>query len=244
MLRQSPVECLFQFICSSNNHISRIGGMVERLCAAYGTPLVPSTTATTQALQHQQQQQQEEKASASGATLLEPATPAGASKGVGSQVPEPRPPPLARRGAARSQQASVEGAHTQPAGMEAANAGLQGHGAQGSPTSAAAVAHASEMGGVQGQRNRGVEAHKGDPLAGKRYYAFPTLQQLANAQEAELRALGFGWVTIMLGVCLCVCVFMCVYACVCVCMCVCVCQSMFSSIEGTLSAECWSSDPW
>ena len=39
MLRQDPVECLFQFICSSNNHISRIGGMVERLCAAYGTPL-------------------------------------------------------------------------------------------------------------------------------------------------------------------------------------------------------------
>lgn len=39
MLRQDPVECLFQFICSSNNHISRIHGMVERLCRAYGTPL-------------------------------------------------------------------------------------------------------------------------------------------------------------------------------------------------------------
>ena len=39
MLRQDPVECLFQFICSSNNHISRIHGMVERLCHAYGTPL-------------------------------------------------------------------------------------------------------------------------------------------------------------------------------------------------------------
>ncbi|GFH08980.1 WD_REPEATS_REGION domain-containing protein, partial [Haematococcus lacustris] len=24
MLRQDPLECLFQFICSSNNHISRI----------------------------------------------------------------------------------------------------------------------------------------------------------------------------------------------------------------------------
>ena len=42
MLRQDPVECLFQFICSSNNHISRIHGMVERLCSAYGTPLVPT----------------------------------------------------------------------------------------------------------------------------------------------------------------------------------------------------------
>lgn len=29
-----------QFVCSSNNHISRIHGMVERLCRQYGTPLV------------------------------------------------------------------------------------------------------------------------------------------------------------------------------------------------------------
>lgn len=42
MLRQDPAECLFQFICSSNNHISRIHGMVERLCSSYGTPLVPT----------------------------------------------------------------------------------------------------------------------------------------------------------------------------------------------------------
>ncbi|PSC71264.1 N-glycosylase DNA lyase [Micractinium conductrix] len=39
MLRQDPVECLVQFVCSSNNHISRIGGMVERLCRNYGTRL-------------------------------------------------------------------------------------------------------------------------------------------------------------------------------------------------------------
>ena len=39
MLRQDPLECLFQFVCSSNNHISRIHGMVERLCRDYGTPL-------------------------------------------------------------------------------------------------------------------------------------------------------------------------------------------------------------
>ncbi|BDA51122.1 N-glycosylase/DNA lyase at N-terminal half [Coccomyxa sp. Obi] len=39
VLRQDPVECLFQFVCSSNNHISRIHGMVERLCRTYGTPL-------------------------------------------------------------------------------------------------------------------------------------------------------------------------------------------------------------
>ncbi|KAK3565673.1 hypothetical protein QTP86_014061, partial [Hemibagrus guttatus] len=39
MLRQDPVECLFSFICSSNNHIARIQGMVERLCGMFGTPL-------------------------------------------------------------------------------------------------------------------------------------------------------------------------------------------------------------
>ncbi|GFR48120.1 hypothetical protein Agub_g9947, partial [Astrephomene gubernaculifera] len=41
MLRQDPLECLFQFICSSNNHIARIHAMVERLCSMYGTPLLP-----------------------------------------------------------------------------------------------------------------------------------------------------------------------------------------------------------
>ncbi|KAM9855804.1 N-glycosylase/DNA lyase [Aulostomus maculatus] len=39
MLRQEPTECLFSFLCTSNNHISRIQGMVERLCQALGTPL-------------------------------------------------------------------------------------------------------------------------------------------------------------------------------------------------------------
>ncbi|GIL92014.1 hypothetical protein Vretimale_18518 [Volvox reticuliferus] len=44
MLRQDPLECLFQFICSSNNHISRIHSMVERLCSSYGTSLEPITS--------------------------------------------------------------------------------------------------------------------------------------------------------------------------------------------------------
>lgn len=44
VLRQDPVECLFEFICSSNNHISRIHGMVERLCRDYGTPILHAST--------------------------------------------------------------------------------------------------------------------------------------------------------------------------------------------------------
>ena len=39
ILRQDPVETLFAFICSSNNNITRISGMVEKLCTTYGQKL-------------------------------------------------------------------------------------------------------------------------------------------------------------------------------------------------------------
>ncbi|XP_074008930.1 N-glycosylase/DNA lyase isoform X2 [Numenius arquata] len=39
VLRQDPVECLLSFICTSNNHISRITTMIERLCQAFGRRL-------------------------------------------------------------------------------------------------------------------------------------------------------------------------------------------------------------
>ncbi|NXX79662.1 OGG1 lyase, partial [Urocolius indicus] len=39
VLRQDPVECLLSFICTSNNHISRITAMIERLCCAFGRRL-------------------------------------------------------------------------------------------------------------------------------------------------------------------------------------------------------------
>jgi N-glycosylase/DNA lyase len=37
ILRQEPTECLFSFICSSNNNIGRITGMLQALRRAYGT---------------------------------------------------------------------------------------------------------------------------------------------------------------------------------------------------------------
>ncbi|NXJ73826.1 OGG1 lyase, partial [Trogon melanurus] len=39
VLRQDPIECLLSFICTSNNHISRITTMIERLCQAFGRHL-------------------------------------------------------------------------------------------------------------------------------------------------------------------------------------------------------------
>lgn len=36
ILRQDPIENVFSFICSSNNNIQRISGMVENLCTHYG----------------------------------------------------------------------------------------------------------------------------------------------------------------------------------------------------------------
>lgn len=39
ILRQPPVECLFSFICSSNNNISRITQMLEKLRQRYGTKI-------------------------------------------------------------------------------------------------------------------------------------------------------------------------------------------------------------
>ncbi|KAF6037218.1 OGG1 [Bugula neritina] len=39
IMRQDPTENLFAFICSSNNHVSRISGMVNKLSQNYGTKL-------------------------------------------------------------------------------------------------------------------------------------------------------------------------------------------------------------
>lgn len=44
ILRQDPKENLLSFVCSSNNHISRITSMVEKLCLHYGNFISKVTT--------------------------------------------------------------------------------------------------------------------------------------------------------------------------------------------------------
>lgn len=39
VLRQDPLECLLSFICSSNNNVARIAGMIGRLREEFGSPM-------------------------------------------------------------------------------------------------------------------------------------------------------------------------------------------------------------
>jgi len=47
ILRQDPGECLFSFICSSNNNIGRITGMLQSIRRAYGTRIPLSEPAAS-----------------------------------------------------------------------------------------------------------------------------------------------------------------------------------------------------
>lgn len=132
MLRQDPVDCLFSFICSSNNHISRIHGMVERLAAAYGTPLRPAAECAGA----------DAPAAAAACAAALPAAP--------EAQPQPQSPVIKGSG-------------------EDTVAGSGGGGGSG---------RSSASGGS----------------AGLAFYAFPTIEQLAAATEADLRAAGFGCV--------------------------------------------------
>lgn len=122
MLRQDPAECLFSFICSSNNHISRIHGMVERLCATYGTKLAVDAALSE----------------ARKATANPTGTPKKKKK---------------RKVVANNSKTKAED--------------------------------------NEAEDNDDWDLDEGEPLGD--FYSFPTVSQLTNATEADLRAAGFGY---------------------------------------------------
>jgi N-glycosylase/DNA lyase len=83
VLRQPPLECLLSFVCSSNNSISRITGMVEHLARRYGT-LLASAEEVGELLKEEEEEEEEATAAATkkkkrgggGAGAAPPATPA------------------------------------------------------------------------------------------------------------------------------------------------------------------------
>ncbi|MEW5302609.1 MAG: hypothetical protein WDW36_005377 [Sanguina aurantia] len=186
MLRQDPVECLFSFICSSNNHISRIHGMVERLCSAYGTELhLP------QAVSHPSQPPPPPPpppthTSAASASSAKPSPSTSHLPLSPSQRHQPAvrsPPPSSSNipsGLFVRREPTPPSTHTsRDVKVESAEA-QERSGEHLEKESYDSVA--SEV-AVKADQSSG-------PLT---YYAFPTLQQLTRATEEELRAAGFGY---------------------------------------------------
>jgi 3-methyladenine DNA glycosylase/8-oxoguanine DNA glycosylase len=138
MLRQDPAECLFSFICSSNNHISRIHGMVERLCAAYGTRLEPDARVAAMTRQ----------------------PPANAT------------PKKKKKKRKAEEDADVDALPGSPPGKRNADEDeVEDEDQRLTPPSSPAPA--------------------GEPLGA--FYAFPTIAQLSEATEEQLRSMGFGY---------------------------------------------------
>lgn len=170
MLRQDPVECLFQFICSSNNHISRIHGMVERLCSAYGTPLLPSTnSASGSSMQPDSRQQQAKQKTGVVAPLAfaSPGTPAVAGAGWPSR---------------QQQHQQLDTVSSAPLPFCDDQQGLQQQplGQQQQQQADGPLLPASSW---QPQPNQGLPS----------FFTFPTVEQLAAATEEALQADGFGY---------------------------------------------------
>jgi hypothetical protein len=165
MLRQDPVECLFQFICSSNNHISRIHGMVERLCSTYGSLLLPSSTCSSfvDRAPLPQQEQQQLKQGRAELEFSSPGTPAAAAAGWAG-------------GAAVLLQQEQQLPF-------------------GEPFSPLLPFTAAAQGSLLYQQQQQLPMQQQEGLNGgmSSFFAFPTLEQLSAASEEALRADGFGY---------------------------------------------------
>lgn len=166
MLRQDPVECLFQFICSSNNHISRIHGMVERLCSTYGSRL---EVAPPQSHKQQLQEQQQPAAASPDSSINyinTPQQPGGNAMHPAMQQQQSEPASGATLLPFQQQQAGVYGAAPTVGSLGQPQEGVQ-------------------LWGEQQAEQEQQELPS--------FFAFPTLEQLSAATEDALRADGFGY---------------------------------------------------
>eukprot|EP00899_Mesostigma_viride_P022849 jgi/Mesvir1/3749/Mv15024-RA.1 len=205
MLRQDPLECLYAFLCSSNNNIARIKGMVGAL-ARYGRRIPiqqpPDVYASTTIPATEQQTRPD------GPTAL----PTSNQPSVSTTVPTVRQPGGARDpphlsgsvGASDARAAVVvSGAR---AGMDPCRADeLEGDSAtkgraarsMGGPQPGPGALSHAKKGKRGGEEDREEEdgLGGGGAAAGSdlEFFVFPSLKELAAATEEELRALGFGY---------------------------------------------------
>jgi 3-methyladenine DNA glycosylase/8-oxoguanine DNA glycosylase len=165
MLRQPPLECLFSFVCSSNNHISRIHGMVERLCARYGSPIELEPWAAR------------DLAALAKKCLVVPATPATLGSSAEEEEEEEEWAGAAAGGEDEDAVVKVELKVATPGGSKGGRNNKRGGGGGG-----AAAPRSDEE----------DEAGEADAADAPAFWAFPTLEQLAAASEEALRGDGFG----------------------------------------------------
>lgn len=168
MLRQNPVECLFQFICSSNNHISRIHGMVDRLCRTYGSPLQASSAASSSCSVLQDEPQQVFQGSYASS----------------KQVMTPDTPPVSRQAKQQSPGHSLSSSSAHPTTQALASS--QDHQWQQQHQE-------QQLSWATEDIHQQQQAHVFEQQELPTFYAFPTLKQLSMATEDALRADGFGY---------------------------------------------------
>ena len=200
MLRQDPVECLFEFICSSNNHISRIKGMVERLCQDYGTPLTQQSGEQTWFVCSDEFLLGSRQARNHASPMFLPAAtmtatvqmPCRPGVTMPSTLRGPRQPRTAPVPVTATLQMPYRTGLEQPLALLASSPGQTAHfqvsDCHNADASTAAVLEAKQS--INSAQAPLGQAAATSDLA---FHAFPSIQQLSAATEDALRAQGFGY---------------------------------------------------
>jgi hypothetical protein len=178
-VRFFPPNCICVLYCCFVAAYSRIHGMVERLCSAYGSELLPSSsTASSSGSSNCTSWQPQQQPGASA-----PSTPQKQQQQ--QQLIDSQPPDV---GSAAGKPTSMDAfaAASPPVSLPFGAATVAAEAAeQQAPGHQTSVAVQQQADKVQQQQQQQQQQ-----LA---FYAFPTLQQLSAATEEALRADGFGY---------------------------------------------------